>query len=233
LLAAVALAGVLAIPVLHAAATGQPAQDPAARASTEKRPITDRDLFDFTWVADPQVSPDGSRVAFTRVVVDAKRAGYETSIWVVGSAGDTPSVRLTSGKHDSHARWSPDGRRLVFVRAPEKSGSDDGTADAPQLAVLSLAGGEAWTITNLPKGAANPEWSPDSARLAFLSSTTADDLRKQAEKNARSGAAGAAPPGGGTETPATAGEVRKPSPETEHKSDVHVITRAVYRSNDW
>src|SRR5207249_9284308 len=55
----------------------QNATDPS---SSGKRPITEKDLFKFTWIANPQLSPDGSRVAFTRVVVDEKRPGYETSI---------------------------------------------------------------------------------------------------------------------------------------------------------
>src|SRR5260370_1153783 len=29
------------------------------------RPITETDLFRFTWIADPPISPDGRRVAFT------------------------------------------------------------------------------------------------------------------------------------------------------------------------
>ncbi len=50
----------------------------AAQNSTPaaaKRSITEKDLFDFVWVANPQISPDGSRVAFTRVNVDEKRTG--------------------------------------------------------------------------------------------------------------------------------------------------------------
>src|SRR5207248_11174683 len=52
-------------------------------ASSTKHAITEKDLFGFIWVADPQLSPDGSRVAFTRVNVDEKRTSYETSIWTV------------------------------------------------------------------------------------------------------------------------------------------------------
>src|SRR6476619_3113074 len=81
-----------------------------------KRPITERDLFNFTWVADPELSPDGSRVAFTRVVVDDKRTGYETSIWTVATTGNDGPVRMTNGKHDAGPRWSADGRRIAFVR---------------------------------------------------------------------------------------------------------------------
>src|ERR1700693_5298747 len=44
--------------------------------------------------------------------------------------------------------------------------------------MLSLAGGEAWTITDLPKGASGLAWAPDSKRIAFLSSTTSEDIEK-------------------------------------------------------
>jgi hypothetical protein len=36
----------------------------------QKRNITEKDLFDFVWTGDPQISPDGSRVAFVRVTVN-------------------------------------------------------------------------------------------------------------------------------------------------------------------
>ena len=49
------------------------AQNPAPSAGSRARAITERDLFDFIWVANPQLSPDGTRVAFTRVNVDEKR----------------------------------------------------------------------------------------------------------------------------------------------------------------
>src|SRR5207245_11205555 len=47
----------------------------------QKRNITEKDLFDFVWIGDPQVSPDGSHVAFVRVTVNEKKEGYNTSIW--------------------------------------------------------------------------------------------------------------------------------------------------------
>src|SRR5450432_2247305 len=52
-----------------------------------KRFITEKDLFKFTWIADPQISPDGSTVAFVRVTVNEKDNRYETSIFAVPSAG--------------------------------------------------------------------------------------------------------------------------------------------------
>ena len=58
--------------------------------TTDKRPITEKDLWAFTWIGDPQLSPDGARVAFVRVVVDKKHTGYETSLWTTSTAVATP-----------------------------------------------------------------------------------------------------------------------------------------------
>lgn len=187
----------------------------AAQTATPpaKRSITDKDIFSFIWIANPQLSPDGSRVAFTRVNVDEKRTGYETSIWMVSTSGNDAPVRITNGKHDAQPRWSPDGKRLAFVRGGEKD--DAGKPKPSQIALLSLSGGEARVITDLPKGAAGPVWSPDSKRIAFSSTTTPEDIDKAARAKA-----GEKKPGA------------KAEPEDDHESDIHVISRAVYRNND-
>ncbi|MGH9820964.1 MAG: TolB family protein, partial [Pyrinomonadaceae bacterium] len=124
-----------------------------AVASAQKRDITEKDLFDFAWIGDPQVSPDGSTVAFVRVTVNEKKDGYNTSIWSVPASGGDGPRRLTSGDRDSSPRWSPDGRYVAFVRVTEK----DGKPDHPQLFMLAMSGGDSFQFTSLPNGAGQPK----------------------------------------------------------------------------
>jgi dipeptidyl aminopeptidase/acylaminoacyl peptidase len=212
-------------------ATSLAAQNSTPQPGAAKRAITEKDLFDFIWIADPQVSPDGSRAAFTRVVTDEKRTGYETSIWMVATSGNEDPRRMTNGKHDVHPRWSPDGKRIAFVRGGEKD--DSGKPRPAQIAILSLAGGEARIITDLPKGAADPVWSPDSKRIAFLSSTTPQDIEKEQRKK-NDAKAGSANPGPNAKESTVPGSstVAKADSDGDRESDIHIITRAVYRDND-
>ena len=164
-----------------------------------KRFITEKDLFRFTWVADPQISPDGSAVAFVRVTVNEKENRYETSLFAVPAAGVESPRRLTSGIRDTTPRWSPDGKRIAFVRSVEK----DGKVQPGQIYLLQMDGGEARAVTDVTSGAAGPVWSPDGKQIAFTSSTGVEDAKTSDD----------------------------PKPAPERKSDVEVVTRAVYRAN--
>jgi len=180
-----------------------------APALAQKRNITEKDIFSIVWIGDPQVSPDGARVAFVRTTVNDKKDGYNTAIWTVTTAtGETR--QLTNGPRDTTPRWSPDGKYLLFVRAPEVSGR----VEPAQLFMLAMAGGEPFQFTTLPRGAGGPQWSPDGKMIAFYNSATDEELAKAAAKSQPQPSPAASPAA---------------SPERE--SDVRVINRAVYRAN--
>lgn len=143
----------LVLAVVLAAGAGASAED--------RRPITETDLLDFVWAADPQISPDGRAVAFVRVVADRARDTYDSSIWMVPAAGGAPRP-LTTGRRDTAPRWSPDGRRLAFLRVEEQAGQP-GRA---QVFSLPLDGGEPAAITAMPEGVTTYAWSPDGRHLA-------------------------------------------------------------------
>ncbi len=113
----------------------------------------------------PQVSPDGTRIAFEVHQAERDKDRRISHIWMV-AAGEQP-VQLTRGENgDSSARWSPDGRRLAFISAR-------GAADAkPLVWLLELDGGEARRVTQTKGGVADFSWSPDGARIAFASAVT-------------------------------------------------------------
>ncbi len=188
------------LPVLLIITLGLPARAMVA----DKRAITEMDLFKFVWIADPQISPDGSRVAFVRVWVNQKADRYESALWIVPSGGG-PSRQITAGPRDSGPRWSPDGKTLAFSRSAEK----EGRPQPPQIYLLSLDGGEARPLTDTPRGAGGFEWSPDGKTIAFSS---ADDGKKEKEKP-------------------NPEDVEPKDKTPERVSDVRVISKAVYRSN--
>jgi dipeptidyl aminopeptidase/acylaminoacyl peptidase len=145
--------------------------------TSTRRSLAIDDLTALHWIADPQISPDGARVAFTRVWVDQEADEYRSALWLVNADG-TGLRRLTSGERDAQPRWSPDGLALAFVRATE-------SGKPGQLCVLPMTGGEATVLTQLEKGAADPAWSPDGSRIAFVSRTNPalDDPEKKKPKH--------------------------------------------------
>src|SRR5882757_8013715 len=174
----------------------------------QKRSITEKDIFGFTWIGDTQLSPDGSRAAYVQTTVNAKRDGYDTAIYLLDTAQPmAPARRLTNGPHDAQPRWSPDGTQLAFTRAVEK----DGKPQPAQLYLLSLAGGEPVQVSAMEKGVGSLQWSPNGSYIGALSETPIVpeprvDKKDKADKKDEMKA-------------------------EEHKSDVRIITKAVYRNN--
>lgn len=63
------------------------------------------------------VSPDGMHIVF----VPGGAMGYFREIWIMGSQGNNPQKLLAFGENEfimgTYVRWSPDGKRLAYIRA--------------------------------------------------------------------------------------------------------------------
>ena len=104
------------------------------------------------WNVLPQLSPDGTRVAF-----ESTRSGpYE--LWVAAADGSSPRKITDSGLYKSMPRWSPDGRRLAFVTR---------SLEGAELHIVAVDGGFDRTVFSDGTTIVAPAWSHDGQRLYF------------------------------------------------------------------
>jgi len=123
-------------------------------------------LSEFRSLSDPQMHPDGIRVAFVVSRMDFEEDRYERSIWLWDGDQAAP---FTHGPADSRPRWSPDGSALAILRASGEPG------EPCQVAVMAAGGGEAKTVTGFGLGASEAEWSPESSRLGVIGTSWTEE----------------------------------------------------------
>ena len=91
----------------------------APALAAQQRALTVDDLLALPVVGDPQLSPDGRRVAYTVTEYSLADNRGTTRIWLADLAGGA-ARRLTGGPgSDRQPRWSPDGRTLAFISTRE------------------------------------------------------------------------------------------------------------------
>jgi dipeptidyl aminopeptidase/acylaminoacyl peptidase len=147
------------------------------------RPLQPEDLYSIRLVEDPQIAPDGRSIAY--VVMSIERGDYEyrRQIFVVSAEGGV--VRpFSAGPKDTTPRWSQDGSRIAFVRAPagEPKPKDEAERDRgvgkPQLWVLPADGGEARQLTFAREGASDPVFTPEGDAVLYSAEVGAADDRE-------------------------------------------------------
>lgn len=110
----------------------------------------------------PAFSPDGRLVAYTR----GKR------LLVARADGSHPRTLVRQAGELFEPTWSPDGKRIAFVR------------DTPDMrvfvSVVSVATGGVRRLTTAKEWAASPAWAPNGKSIAFVRMPVSSDVGRLA-----------------------------------------------------
>lgn len=137
---------------------------PALSIAQEPQHLSVADFLDFEQVADPQISPDGTQIIYTRRWVDAKADYWRSALWIMDADGSRHRFLIKG----SNARWSPSGDRILFI-----AGGDN---EKSQIFVRWMDDeGAVSQVTRVDFSPGSPEWSPDGNHIAFVGIVPADD----------------------------------------------------------
>lgn len=132
------------------------------------------DVFGLEWASDPQISPDGRRIAYVRNSMDVMKDRRRSQLWLIGADGSDHRP-LTSGSSEFAPRWAPDGSRLVYAARE---------GDSLQLHVRWMDTGSTTQLAQLLRAPSGVAWSTDGRWIAFtmLVPEKPEPLAKMPEK---------------------------------------------------
>jgi dipeptidyl aminopeptidase/acylaminoacyl peptidase len=111
-------------------------------------------------IEEPQISPDGSRVAYIRRLGDYKADEILTQIELVDVATGRVRALTRDRKGIATIRWSPSGDRLAFTAIT-------GGGKVAQLFSLPMDGGDPLQVTSSKGGVTGFAWKPDGSGFVY------------------------------------------------------------------
>lgn len=120
------------------------------------RTLQTENYFDLTSVRSPQISPDGSKILYSRTWINKYEDNRDSDLWMMNADGTRAGFFMDGGS----PVWSPCGNRIAFVKAGDPKGSQIFIrymdSDAPPT-----------QITRVDYSPSGIQWSPDGKWIAF------------------------------------------------------------------
>lgn len=117
------------------------------------------DIFNLEHISDPQISPDGKRVIYTRNFKDVMTDKNHSNLWITDFNGSSQRPLTTGNQNDYAPKWSHDGSQVVYL-----SNQAD---DKVKLYLMWIDTKQTVALTNTATAPNDVSWSHDDKSLVF------------------------------------------------------------------
>lgn len=143
-----------------------------------KQAFASEDLLKMRFIGSPTLDPQGKQFLCVQTEVLEKENSYSLLIYRFDGQQLTQFTNRGGQKHgrDASPVYSPDGLQVAFLS--DRTGSR-------QLWLLSLSGGEAKCLTEMPKGVNEFAWAADGQSIFFIAKEVVDEPKQREGSTAR------------------------------------------------
>jgi len=130
-----------------------------------KRNFEYLDVFELEYTGDPQISPNGEAVVYSRTGFDILKDRSKSSLWLVTTDGNKHRKLTAREFNENSPAWSPTGDRIAFVSS---------TTEGSEIFLYWMETGVTAKLTQLENSPSSLTWSPDGQSIAFTMKINAD-----------------------------------------------------------